>query len=77
MILATAYAAATGRSLGRVSRLANGDAPFFQRLSEKQGSFTMRKYDEAIDWFKANWPEDIERPEIRETIAELPHRKQR
>lgn len=62
--LATAYAAAKGMEMATVAQRALGDWRFFQRLEESdRASFTVRKYDAAIDWFAANWPPEAKWPE--------------
>lgn len=61
--LATRYAEATGRKMATVCQEALGDWRFFRRLEEKDTtSFTIRKYDAAVAWFSARWPEAAEWP---------------
>jgi hypothetical protein len=58
---AEAYAAARKLETTTVARLAANDWRFFDRLDEK--TFTIRKYDQILAWFSANWPEDVPWPE--------------
>lgn len=51
-------------SLRSVSRQAHGDPPFFEKLMAGECSFTIRKYDEMIDWFDTNWPTNTKRPKL-------------
>ena len=46
-------------TLGR--KVAN-DSPFFARLADENRTFTARKYDEVIEWFSKNWPDDLSWP---------------
>ncbi|MBS7545084.1 hypothetical protein [Ancylobacter oerskovii] len=52
---AEAFASARDLKLSTVGRLVANDGQFFERI--KSGSFTARKYDEAIRWFDENWPD--------------------
>lgn len=67
---AEAYAEARAMSIHTVARLAAGDWRFFKRL-HGDTTFTARKYDEVMEWFSAEWPENakwpkgIARPETR------------
>lgn len=58
---AEAYATARAIELSTVGRLAAGDWRFFDRIVDGK-SFTVRKYDEVMCWFSANWPEGAEWP---------------
>ena len=69
IVLARAYAEAKGVKLGTVSAYAHGDTPFFDGLiAQAKGkgpgrmSFTIRKYDQVMAWFDANWPDGLEKP---------------
>lgn len=58
--LAGLYASAMGLKLSTVAQKALGDWRFFERLGEQErASFTIRKYDAAVAWFSARWPEGI------------------
>lgn len=62
--LAGVYAEATGLGLSTVCQRAFGDWRFFERLKDSdRASFTVRKYDAAVVWFAANWPEGSQWPE--------------
>lgn len=52
----------TGESLARVSRRINTDHKFFAKLEANECSFTVRKYDEMIAEFCAQWPEGASMP---------------
>lgn len=55
------FAASRQLSTARVATLAAGDWRFFDRVGAG-ASFTVRKYDEVMGWFSANWPEGAEWP---------------
>jgi hypothetical protein len=64
--LAAAYMAASGLQATTLSQRAAGDWRFLGKL-ESGGRFTVRKYDDLVTWFSANWPDaewpaDIRRP---------------
>ena len=72
IVLAKRYAAAMKMEMSTVAQRALGDWRFFQRLEESEtASFTIRKYDAAVAWFAARWPQqaewpaDVPRPEHR------------
>lgn len=61
--LAKLYAEAMGLKLATVAQKALGDWRFFERLDEQErASFTVRKYDAAVAWFAARWPNAVEWP---------------
>lgn len=65
LTLARAYAKARGIKLSTLSRFAHGDPPFFDKLGKaKAVGFTVRKYDQAMQWFRNNWPDDLPWPDI-------------
>ena len=72
---AEAYAAQKNIKLTTLGRLVTNDSPFFARLRDDRGSFTVRKYDEVLQWFSRNWPnetewpESVERPAVQEPAA--------
>ena len=72
MACALAYSAARDLSISTVGRLAAGDWRFFDRLDDDAKTFTARKYDEVINWFSAQWPEnavwpsEVPRPVVEE-----------
>ena len=61
-ICITAYAAAMHLREGAVCNLATGDYRFLSRVSNS-GTFTVRKYDEAMKWLSVNWPANLPWPE--------------
>ena len=62
--LAAAYGVAMNMEEATVAQKALGDWRFFQRLENNaDASFTVRKYDAAVAWFAARWPEGVEWPE--------------
>lgn len=62
--LAKRYGAAKDLNVATVAQRALGDWRFFDRLDEKEtASFTVRKYDAALAWFAAHWPDNAEWPE--------------
>lgn len=72
-----AYAKAQRIGLVTVGHRAAGDGRFFERL-ETGKTLTLRKYDEAMQWFSdhwpagADWPAGVPRPEPRPVEAESP-----
>lgn len=66
--LGGAFAEARGLALSTVGRLVANDSRFFARLDDGK-TLTIRKFDEVLAWFSANWPagvdwpEDVPRPE--------------
>lgn len=61
--LAASYAALRGLELVTVARLAAGDWRFLTRINGGK-TFTVRKYDQIVAWFRGNWPEGADFPEI-------------
>lgn len=59
--LGTRYAAARKLELGTVGRLCAADGRFFSRIGDGK-TFTIKKYDEVVGWFSANWPVEAEWP---------------
>lgn len=68
---AEAYAAQKNIKLTTLGRLVTNDSPFFSRLRDDRGSFTVRKYDEVLKWFSRNWPDDVDWPEGVERPAAM------
>lgn len=67
LILARAYAKATGLKMSTISVRFAGDSRFFADLGKrKPKGFTVRIYDRAIENFINKWPEGANFPEIRE-----------
>lgn len=65
--LGTLYASAMRLEDSTVGRLCAADGRFFARLRHGK-TFSVRKFDDVVAWFSANWPadmpwpSDIERP---------------
>lgn len=66
IVLADAFAKATGLKLKTISRKAHSDPRFFDSLKAGEISLTIRKYDELIEWFDKNWPDGVKHPAIKE-----------
>ena len=60
--LVTSYAAAVGKARTTVAHAAIGSDRFFSRL-DAGGTFTVRVYDAAVQWFSDRWPADLAWPE--------------
>lgn len=73
---ARAWAKAHRTKLSTASWKAHGDTPFFGRLANGSGSFTVRKYDEVMAWFAEpnNWssgPDRIGRGIVPPMVIDL------
>lgn len=65
------YRAVDERAESTVGRLSAGDGDFFDRLRSGAG-FTVRKYDQVVRWFSANWPADADWPaDVTRPISEV------
>ena len=73
IILARAYCAHTGMTLGVLSRKTAGDPPYFARLIAREGTVSARKYDQLTAWFEKNWPKKAEIPDIWDANFSPPH----
>lgn len=62
--LASEFAAVRGIAVSSVSQYAHGDRRFIQNLKAKKVSFTARKYDLMVAYFRTNWPEDAPFPQL-------------
>ena len=72
LTMARAYAALADVKLSTVSRMCHGDPPWLDNLAAaKPVGFTTRKYDDAMDWFRTNWPENQPMPKVYEPWEEL------
>jgi len=61
--LARLYSEVQDVKLSTVSRFSHGDPPFYDNLAKgKPVGFTVRKYDQAMRWFRANWPAETPWP---------------
>lgn len=66
------YAEAKGMELSTLARLSAGDWRFFANLEASGKTFTVKKYDQVVQWLSDRWPSDKEWPEdiARPTPAE-------
>lgn len=64
LTLANEFVSLTDTTLDRASRQISGDHRFFALLTENRCSFTVRKYDEIIEKFRASWPEGATMPAL-------------
>lgn len=62
-LCADAYVCARRVGMSTLGRLAAGDWRFFVHLQDGSKTFTARKYDDVINWFSANWPENAQWPD--------------
>lgn len=75
--IAVAFANAENCALSTVSRRCRNDSAFFRRISDVDKSFTLRTFDEVMQWFSDNWPhgqewpEEIDRPAPSEPTSPL------
>lgn len=60
--IAARYARDAGCALSTVSRRCRNDSAFFDRISDRSKSFTVKTFDEVLAWFNANWPEGKAKP---------------
>jgi len=60
--LAKLYGEAKGIALSTVSRRAHSDPQVFAKIAKGEASLTLRKFDEAVAWFKKNWPDELNWP---------------
>jgi hypothetical protein len=60
--VATAFAHAEQCGLSTVSRRCRNDSGFFHRLFDETKSFTVRTFDDVLQWFSDNWPPGTEWP---------------
>ncbi|PSJ55789.1 hypothetical protein C7I85_26235 [Mesorhizobium soli] len=59
---ASACASAQGCAVSTIARRCRNDSKFFSRIADTGQSFTVRTYDEVMDWFMKNWPDGKDRP---------------
>ena len=60
--LTNGFAEANGLMVSTVLARASGDARFLERTGSAGKSFTVRVYDNLVQWFSDRWPEGIEWP---------------
>lgn len=70
--LADAYAKATGMSLSAVSRKFYGNVTFLPEFKKGVQSISLRKFDEVVDKFRAEWPRDAAWPFLRSASIRRP-----
>ncbi len=69
------YSTACQLNESTVGRFCAADGRFFLRIREGK-TFTVKKYDEVVAWFSANWPEGLQwpsgvaRPNVLQEAAE-------
>ena len=76
--LAALYCEAKGIAETTVGRLSAADGKFFARvraakhraIDAKEPSFTVRKRDEVVQWFAANWPDGVAWPDSIEPVSQ-------
>jgi hypothetical protein len=60
--LAQAYSGALDLALSTIGKRVVKDPRFFERIGSGK-SFTIKTYDNAVEWFAAHWPENCAWPE--------------
>lgn len=63
-----AYMSAVGARETTIGQKAAGDWRFFRRVANPSVTFTIRKYEEVMLWFRVNWPANTDWPK------NVPHR---
>lgn len=61
--LAAIYAKAKSIEESTIGRQCAADGRFFARIRQGK-TFTVKKYDEVMQWFLVNWPDQVNRPEF-------------
>lgn len=61
--LSERFCASRGLAETTVGRLCAADGKFLVGIRRGERTFTAKKYDEVIDWFARNWPDDASWPE--------------
>lgn len=64
--LADGYCKATNLALSSVSRYAHGDVNFLKNIKAGKISFTARKYDLMVGYFREKWPPEVPFPELED-----------
>lgn len=73
--VAELYASANSMTLHNVAAVAARDYGFFSRLRRSEKAFTVRKYDQVMQWFsdhwpvRVEWPKGVERPAPTRAVA--------
>src|SRR5690349_19965580 len=63
LVCAAAYGHAHGLSLPTLGRLAASERRVFEHVSHPKRTFTIRKYDDVIQWFPDRWPSGLTWPQ--------------
>ncbi len=63
--LANAYAKATGKSLGQISKEFYGNGNFFDEIAAGDRSIGVDKLEKMIEQFRENWPSGAAVPPLR------------
>jgi hypothetical protein len=70
--LATAYADATGTTVGEVAKEFYGKSTFFRDFAKGRTTVSARKLDEMFEKFVATWPAGAAWPHLRSVIIPSP-----
>lgn len=62
--LAAAYRDATGYTITQISRRAYGNSGCLDEFVRGKQSISLRKLDEIMSWFDANWPDGAAWPRL-------------
>lgn len=73
--IVAAYRAATGVTVGTVSKKFYGNADFLPLFFRREHSISIDKADAFIDAIRAAWPEEAEWPHLRAALIEPPKRR--
>jgi len=64
MLLADTYCKHCGIISTTLSRDILSDAPALDKIRTGKGSTSLRKFDQAMEWFDQNWPDDLPWPKL-------------
>ena len=65
LAIAAAYHKATGKSLTQVSHEFYGNGDFFAKLRRGEQSISVKKLEEMVAAFRADWPKEARWPATR------------
>lgn len=65
LAVATAFGKAHHLTLATVSRRFHGNVNFLGEFADGKITVTLRKFDEMLEAFKAEWPDNIKWPKAR------------
>lgn len=71
LALGATYAKHRGIKLATVSRACLGDSPALERIRDHGGSVTLRKFDDAMQWFDEHWPDKLAWPRLDQSAAKI------